>query len=145
MKRHAPFPDRDDLHGMSQVVGKIIDEDIAQPPSENHPQGRIFVSERRLLLSPEPSPPASFSGAEPLRLDSSHSPEKMAPVPWHRKVTTRFFLWLFLALSLGFFILGYQIDRAEEKSAVDALSSRLHSESTLLLSALVRFLEKSVW
>ncbi len=95
-----------------------------------------------MLLSPEPSPSAAFSGAEPLRLDSSPSPEKMAPVPWHRKVTTRFFLWLFLALSLGFFILGYQIDRAEERAAIEALSSRLHSESTLLLSALVRFLEK---
>ena len=77
-----------------------------------------------------------------MRLDSGRSPEKMAPVPWHRKVTTRFFFWLFLALSLGFFVLGYQIDRAEERSAIEALSSRLHSESTLLLSALVRFLEK---
>lgn len=77
-----------------------------------------------------------------MRLDSGGSPEKMAPVPWHRKVTTRFFFWLFLALSLGFFVLGYQIDRAEEKAAIEALSSRLHSESNLLLSALVRFLEK---
>lgn len=95
-----------------------------------------------MLLSSEQSYSGPPSGEDPLRLPPPLSPELMAPVPWHRKVTTRFFLWLFMALSLGFFVLGYQIDRTEEQSAVDSLSSRLHSESGLLLSALVRLLEK---
>jgi len=66
----------------------------------------------------------------------------IAPVPWHRKVTTRFFLWLFLALSLGFAVLGVQIDRMQQKQAVHAVRNRLHAESGLLMASLVHFLEK---
>jgi len=66
----------------------------------------------------------------------------LAPVPWHRKVTTRFFLWLFLALSVAFSLLAYQIDREEEKTAIHALDRRLSSEGGVLMASLVRLLEK---
>lgn len=66
----------------------------------------------------------------------------MAPVPWTRKVTTRFFLWLFLALSAGFSVLAYQIDRQEGQEAVRALDRRLSSEAGVLMASLVRLLEK---
>ena len=66
----------------------------------------------------------------------------LAPVPWHRKVTTRFFLWLFLALSVAFSVLAYQIDHQEEKTALRALNLRLSSEGGVLMASLVRLLEK---
>jgi methyl-accepting chemotaxis protein len=66
----------------------------------------------------------------------------IAPVPWYRKVTTRFFLWLFLALSLGFLGLGYQIDRMEQKRAIKEVSDRLNAESGLLMASLLHLLEK---
>ena len=66
----------------------------------------------------------------------------MLPVPWTRKVTTRFFLWLFLALSAGFSALAYQIDRQEGQEALRALDRRLSSEAGVLMASLVRLLEK---
>ncbi len=66
----------------------------------------------------------------------------MAPVPWTRKVTTRFFLWLFLALSVGFSVLAYQIDRQENREAVRSIDRRLSAEADVLMASLVRLLEK---
>ncbi len=66
----------------------------------------------------------------------------LSPVPWYKKVTSRFFLWLFLGLSAGFSILGYQIDREEQKAAIRALDKRLTSEAGVLSPSIVSLLEK---
>ncbi|MEC4682464.1 MAG: methyl-accepting chemotaxis protein [Nitrospirota bacterium] len=102
------------------------------------------MSERQLILSSE----KSLTNAPASRSDSGyasgHDPvgSPVAPVPWHKKVTTRFFLWLFLALSLGFSVLGWQIDRMEQKRAVHEVSTRLDAESDLLMESLLHLLEK---
>lgn len=84
-----------------------------------------------------PVGPAQRSLAPPASPDPP-----FAPVPWHKKVTTRFFLWLFLALSLGFSILGFQIDRLDQKKALQAVATRLEGESSVLASSLRLYLEK---
>src|SRR2546427_1851438 len=41
MKGHPAFPDRQELRRMFEVVGQVVEEDIAESASENHTQSGV--------------------------------------------------------------------------------------------------------
>jgi hypothetical protein len=50
MEGHAPFPDRENLEGVAEVIGKFVKEDVAETPPENHSQGPLEDQVGNIIL-----------------------------------------------------------------------------------------------
>ena len=70
---HPALPHRDDLERVRQVVAQLVEEHVAKPPAENHPENRreqqiveLLPRHRREALcdSPQAQPPAGGEADE---------------------------------------------------------------------------------